>query len=269
MGLPKGFKMTEATKHSMSIAHTGMKLSEETKQKLRGQRLGWKMTEESKRKMRESWCYEKHFTPEIKHKLSESHKGKMRSPEHRLRLSEALKGKPKSPQHRQRMSEVRIGRPGHPHADEWKQMMSTVQTGRVFSPETLAKMAKAKEGIYDGEKNPFFGKHHTLETIAQMLQNRQYLRPNKAELKLLAILEPFSFEYVGNGQLIIGGKSPDFWNGDHKLIELYGDYWHRGEDSQKRVDYFANYGYGCLVIWEDELKDREKVLSKITRFSRR
>ncbi len=81
-------------------------------------------------------------------------------------------------------------------------------------------------------------------------------KPNKAELRLLEILqgEDPAWRYVGDGALIIDGKCPDFYDGDHGLMELFGDYWHRGEDPQERIDFFAERGYECRVVWEREIQ---------------
>ena len=48
--------------------------------------------------------------------------------------------------------------------------------------------------------------------------------------------------------------APDFLstNGQRKVIEVFGDYWHKGEDPQGRIDAFAKLGFKCLVIWEHE-----------------
>ena len=92
------------------------------------------------------------------------------------------------------------------------------------------------------------------------------ITPNKMELELLITLAPLGWQYVGDGQLIVGGKCPDFWNGDHKLIELFGDYWHQGENPEIRIQHFRDVGYGCLVIWEHELRDEAAVKAKVCAF---
>lgn len=50
------------------------------------------------------------------------------------------------------------------------------------------------------------------------------------------------FTFVGDGKVIIGGKNPDFINEKNKkLIEVYGDYWHKGQNPQDRIDYFVKF----------------------------
>jgi hypothetical protein len=66
--------------------------------------------------------------------------------------------------------------------------------------------------------------------------------------------------------LIIGSKCPDFWNGDHKVIELFGDFWHREHNPEDWINYYKKWGYNCLVIWEHELKDINSVKLKVKQF---
>lgn len=98
-------------------------------------------------------------------------------------------------------------------------------------------------------------------------------RPNKAELKLNRILQlSVPEEYTLNVRgdvLILGGKVPDFVNvnGQKKLIEMNGDYWHKGEDPQIRINYFKQFGYNTLVVWEHELEDESSLAQKLADFN--
>jgi G:T-mismatch repair DNA endonuclease (very short patch repair protein) len=99
------------------------------------------------------------------------------------------------------------------------------------------------------------------------------VRPNKPEkflTKLFQELYPNEWKYVGDGQFILAGKCPDFVNinGQKKIIELYGDYWHKDDNPQDRIDLFAKYGYQTLVIWEHELEDVENLKEKLVSFNR-
>jgi len=98
------------------------------------------------------------------------------------------------------------------------------------------------------------------------------ISPNKPELYLQDLLDewfPSEYRYVGNGGFILGGCCPDFMNvnGQKKLVELFGDYWHRGENPQERIDHFMQFGYDTLVTWESELKDIESLKYKLIAFN--
>mgnify|MGYP001440867818 CR=1 FL=1 len=102
----------------------------------------------------------------------------------------------------------------------------------------------------------------------------QHMQPNKPESGLFGIVDnlyPVNYKYTGGGDVVIGGKIPDFINinGQKKIIELFGDYWHRGEDPQDRIDIFKPYGYDTLVVWEHELKDVETLKLRIIEFHER
>ncbi len=97
-------------------------------------------------------------------------------------------------------------------------------------------------------------------------------RINKSESYLYSLLHfiyPNDWKFVGNGQFIIGGKCPDFINvnGKKQIIELFGDYWHRNDNGNKRKGLFAEYGYSTLIIWESELRKPQRLIKKITEFA--
>jgi len=100
-------------------------------------------------------------------------------------------------------------------------------------------------------------------------------KPNKKEIILdnfLKSILPIEYQInVKADVMTLGGKIPDFVNinGKKKLIELYGDFWHRNDNPQDRIDYFKNFGWDTLVIWEKELKDRESLKEKILNFNER
>jgi len=98
-------------------------------------------------------------------------------------------------------------------------------------------------------------------------------RPERLLKKILNQILPKEYKYVGNGKIIIDRFNPDFINvnGQKKIIELYGDYWHNRRDVIKRDKYrlisYAEYGYKTLIIWEHELKDLEIMIAKIMEFA--
>jgi hypothetical protein len=94
---------------------------------------------------------------------------------------------------------------------------------------------------------------------------------------------PNEYKYTGDGSFAIGGKIPDFTNinGHKKVIEMFGDYfhrpdifkgkvkikWHRTEQGCKEI--YEQYGFSCLVIWERELKSQtsEQMIARIREFT--
>lgn len=106
----------------------------EAKIKMSIARKGKTRSEEAKQKMR-GW----HHTTEAKDKIAEAHQGRTKSEEHKQKMR-----KPKS--------------------EEAKNNMSIARTGIKLSEEHKQKISVS----VSGEKNGFFGKHHTKETIKKL-----------------------------------------------------------------------------------------------------
>jgi very-short-patch-repair endonuclease len=62
--------------------------------------------------------------------------------------------------------------------------------------------------------------------------------------------------------------TPDFRiPGTTAVIEVYGDYWHAGEDPASRIAQWASVGCMCLVVWEHEInKNSEATKAKVEAF---
>ena len=119
---------------------------------------------------------------------------------------------------------------------------------------------------------------------AKVNKNPEYMRrrinalikkPNNKEKILIDLINKnnLPYKYVGDGNLIIGSRNPDFMHNEgNKLIEFFGDYWHTKkvrcyEETEKgRKEFFKKYGFNTLVIWENELTNPEAVLKKIIIF---
>ncbi|MDD5649167.1 MAG: NUMOD3 domain-containing DNA-binding protein [Candidatus Nanoarchaeia archaeon] len=140
---------------------------------------------------------------------------------------------------------------------------------------------KLKEEIYKKvsktriERKLSVGKNNPMsnpDTIKKWIKSNN-LKPNKSELKLFEILQKFNIEFLLNTRaeyLIIEGKIPDFINLKKKrIIELYGDYWHRNdtkEKIEKRVNLFKKSGYNTLIVWENELKNINELKIKLNNY---
>ena len=167
---------------------------------------------------------------------------------------------------------------GKEKSEEHKRNISLGLMGKKKSKATILKMFIAKQNISKETK-----RKNSLAAIEMWkrseYQRKQYkaknVKPNKPEIKLSNLLNklfPNEYKYVGDFQFFLGGKNPDFMNvnGQKKLIELYGDYWHRNADPQNRIDHFKQYGFDTLVIWEQELKkSRLQLRRRLKEFHRR
>jgi very-short-patch-repair endonuclease len=139
--------------------------------------------------------------------------------------------------------------------------------GESAARELISRLSEIRKKIW---KDPVY--------VAKQMKARR-VKPNKLEEVFNSLLQgllPNQYKYVGDGEVIIGGKCPDFINvnGQKKIIELFGDYWHgpertgqfREEHEQERIEHFAEYGYQTLIIWESELEDIDDVAAKLGEF---
>ena len=98
--------------------------------------------------------------------------------------------------------------------------------------------------------------------------------PNLLESDIAARL-PKSIRFVGDGQWWRkhpdgAAMNPDFKvTGKNRVIEIFGDYWHRDDDPQVRIQRWADCGVQCLVVWESSFRKRPaKTLIRIGIFAR-
>lgn len=107
------------------------------------------------------------------------------------------------------------------------------------------------------------------------------MKPNKVELFLDALIQkqlPNKYRFNGDFSqgVMLASLIPDFINvnGEKKVIELFGDYWHdpnKRDVSWKRQEFgrkaiFSQLGYKTLIIWEHELKDTDILSERIKEF---
>jgi hypothetical protein len=212
-----------------------------------------------------------------RHRHGRSNKGMKLSEETKQKMSIAKKGKP-HPAHDKMVAMLRA-RKGYHHTEESKLKMSETRKGKGVTPQCLAKATEANTGRVKSEEEKakmraYWAEHKEQqreigraawkdpEKVKIMVSNQRKARqrrPNHFEEEALRLLDkhfPNEWEYVGNGGLILGTKCPDFVrnHGHNQVIELYGDYWHRGENPQDRIDEFDKYGYQTLVIWQADFK---------------
>jgi len=193
-------------------------------------------------------------------KLWERKKGKSLSLETRLKISKSVKKRyEEHPEYRQIISE-KIKR-------LWQEDKSYISKQLSFKRsqyfKNIVKMLN--------KRNWADPKLRDLMVTKAIMAS--HVRPNKSEIKLIELLNrivPHEYRYVGDGQVVLGGRNPDFinCNGKKKLIELWGYFWHKDDNPQDRINHFKKYGFDTLIIWEDELLDKALIEGKIKEFNR-
>ena len=104
------------------------------------------------------------------------------------------------------------------------------------------------------------------------LKNLQNSGINGQEAQLLGILVwlGMKYEFVGDGKLQVGTKFPDYISEDgQRIIELFGNRWHKKAEVEPRIEYFQKAGYqDALIIWGNELqtRNRQKLIQKLVEF---
>jgi very-short-patch-repair endonuclease len=141
-----------------------------------------------------------------------------------------------------------------------KRRMSLAHVGEVFTEDRKKKMSLGMKARW---KTPGYAK--------KVLHRRESSYPERVFIGLCEERQlPYCF--VGNGALDVDGKNPDFVGilDDHKLIEIWGERWHRGQNPQDRIDFFNNRGYDCMVIMAAALKrDPESVIQAVQNYGRK
>lgn len=148
--------------------------------------------------------------------------------------------------------------------------------------ERVIESLRTSEALKIAHDNPEFKKGQSDKT-KELWKNSEYrekqilaigkglkLQPNKPETFLMNLLDnlyPGEWKFVGDYSFIINGKNPDFkHNTQNKLIELYGTYWHKGQNVEDRKFIFREKGYETLILWEHELSDMDFVLFQLEEF---
>jgi hypothetical protein len=266
---------------------------------------GSKHTKESIQKMRQSHkgckAWNKGYTKETHLsvlKISKTLTGKKHSLEHRRKNSKAkqghipwnkglskdidkrvrkyaknLKNKKKTVEHRIKLSKSKIKflknltpkerlklkqKNSRWHVDRWQNL--TEEEKEECNQKNREGQLKYWSNLTTKEKEYRIRKSRSVMAI----------KPNKPEQFLIKFFEKnnLPYDYCGDHPYPgLGGKCPDFVHQvNSKIIELYGDYYHDGDNPQDRVDYYKKFGYNTLVIWEHELRDKDSLIEKILNF---
>jgi very-short-patch-repair endonuclease len=189
------------------------------------------------------------------------------------RLKLDRKRPPMKEEHRRHQSEVQKGRKPYEMTDATRARMREGQLVAWQDPD------RRKRGLEHLAEVSAIGREHAAELrrgqttwnkgmkpwewmkmsegdFYIMLAESQKRRPTTPEKKAMEIIEELGlpWRYVGDGQVWIAGKNPDFIHKDEKVVlEVFGRYWHAPEELPERTKLFASVGWKMLVLWEDEV----------------
>lgn len=188
------------------------------------------------------------------------------------KYADSLAGREFTPEHCQRISEAKVGSCSMAGWNKGMKMEFSLARAEAISKALTGREITWGDKISITKKEQFKDPEFAKRMVANITAHASSKKPNIPEQMVMAILDacfPNQWKYVGNGGTEFGGLMPDFINIDGKkqLIEMFGDYWHRDENPQDRIDHFKQFGFSTLVIWERELKNPEKVEEKIVSFS--
>lgn len=154
--------------------------------------------------------------------------------------------------------------------------------GKHHSVETCAKMSKITKAYMDAHpevakerirrmKEVYPSSKHS-KVLKNLYENPEWhdrvLSPqmhtrkmSSYEQRVSDLIKKYklSYKFVGNGEVWIGQKNPDFinTNGEKKIIEVYSEYhvgfWKDKDYESKRSKLFAKYGFQTIFLTEQDL----------------
>jgi G:T-mismatch repair DNA endonuclease (very short patch repair protein) len=155
----------------------------------------------------------------------------------------------------ERKKKLSIAKTGVPRPPHVRKILAEYSKKRMSDPIFLEKVAKINR------------KRMADPLVLEKMRLSCEVRPTSIEKVFTALCSKYNlpFKYVGDGKVWIERMNPDFINvnGKKQVVEILGSYWHTIEETEKRVSNFKKYGFECITIWDNELKDESLVLSKL------
>ena len=265
---------SEVYKNKISDALIGHSVSKETRKKISEKNAARKNGMYGKRGDNHP-NYGRKVSAETRRKISKWSKkwhesnphprlGKKHSLETRKKISEIQKGKKQPPELVEKRARKLRGKTRPPFSKKWRENISK-SVEKLWADQGYRKrMCKNRSEVSKRlcKNADYYNK--TLGIIAKP--------PTRPEL-IFNKLTPAEVEYVGNRKWwrkLPSGKykNPDFKvRGQNKVIEVFGNYWHRNDDPQELIDLYKTTGLDCLVIWEKEIYENlQEVFNKTIDF---
>ncbi len=194
-----------------------------------------------------------------------------------LKIGLANKGKKRSDEIRQNLSVSHTKRWSALSAEDrcaFSQKMKEINADPVVrEKKRLSALALGQDPSYRERVSKGVRRAMEKDSYWEHYLQGMNLKPNKSEQHLLRFLEqyfPGEFGYNGDCRLKvrIDRLIPDFVHlkGKCKVIDLLGSYWHKPEEYDLRRKRYHHLGYDSLILWENELKNKEVLSERIKTF---
>lgn len=156
---------------------------------------------------------------------------------------------------------------------EFRHSVGNANRGKSPSAERRNKIGDSNRRHYEQhpERRINLSQKQKINFSNPVLLSKVFCRREKSEPETIFqnIVDENNLPWYFNGSLnnkiplVVGTKVPDFvHNFENKVIEIWGDYFHKGQNPQDRINYFIERNYECLIFWASELKNREDILNK-------
>lgn len=193
---------------------------------------------------------------EIKKRISNSCKAKWKDPEYKKRMSEQ-----RSITNKKNAKKISATLKKY-WSDPEKRKQRSILCKRVMNTEKVRKN-------FSNERKRRYSDPKKLRKL--ILQGALQKHPNKKELFLIDFFKrkQLPFKYVGNGDLIVERKVPDFVSFDGKsIIEYFGSYWHDNPKQEHRteqgtINHYSKHGYRILILKKEDLENEIKLEDKV------
>lgn len=194
------------------------------------------VSEETRAKLSEN-ATRLHRDPGYKERWSKSNKARF-TPEYRKEVSERVKELWKDPEYREKQ-----------HSGYMKGLESPYRChgGSELTDEELEDRSRRRIEAWKNNKS-----------FQEKMARSSFRRQRESEIDFADLLEelfPGAWKFVGNGDLVIDGKCPDFVDNysGRILLELFEN-WHPVYDEPLRKSHFNSQGYCTWIVWAEEMK---------------
>lgn len=237
---------------------------------------GYKLSEEHKQNLSRAWNYEKHFTPEVRNKLSLSHKGRILSEETKQKMRKPKlyshpawnKGLTQKDERVSKYVNTRKRNGNYNNSEETRKRMSESKKGlspwnkglTMENDNRVMELAKRRREFMASERSIDFKKRLSINLKNRRKDMRYLNKNNSIEVKIQNFLRDMNIEFFTHQKIrdIEHSFKCDILIPSMKLvIECDGNYWHSypigTEMDHIRNKELIEKGFKVLRLWECEI----------------